>query len=290
MTWQLATAKIYNGSQWVNAAGGADIYAATAGGTDVPVYSNTVTVTASGTTHTKGAWIEVVASTAYTANRLTLQFGANQVTNNNSSALLDVGFGAAGSEVVKIANIGVGFSNGGSMDIPLQIPSGTRIAVRMQSASASKTMTVSALISQTAKTLTINPSSTANTFGANTTTSQGVTFTSANGSKGSWAQITADSGSAAKWAHLSFQGNSNNNWQAYNFTIDIGIGAAGSETVLIPNVRVATSTTETVNWTSAYRQYFVTIPANSRVAVRSQSTGTYSLDVILITVNEVGSL
>lgn len=290
MTWQLATAKIYNGSTWVNATGGADIYAATDGNPDVPTFTSNVTVAASGTAHTKGAWIEVIASTGFAANRITFQFGANQVTNTNSSALLDVGFGAAGSEVVKVANIAVGYSNGGSIDIPLLIPSGTRIALRMQSASAGKTMTAQACIARTAKTLTVDPSGAASTFGANATTSQGVTFTSGNGSKGSWVQVTADSGLASKWAHISIQGNGNNNWQAYNFTVDIGIGAAGAETVIIPNIRVSTTTSEVVTWTSAYRQYFVSIPANSRIAVRSQSTGLYSLDIVVATIAEVGSL
>lgn len=290
MTWQLATAKIWNGSQWVNAAGGADVYSAT-DGTDAPYATSNVTVTASSTTHTKGAWIEVVASAGFTVDRLILQCGANSLSNTNSSTLLDIGTGAAGSETVIVANLAVGYTrNGTSYDIPVRIASGTRIAFRMQSAISSRTMTANVILCRAASTLTVAPSTSVNTFGANTTTSAGVTVTSGNNVKGSWTQITSNAGSAAKYLLIGVQGNSSSGMSNNNMLLDVGVGAAGAETAIVTNYRLAPNAVELIDYTSVFRGYFVTIPASSRLSVRTQATSaTISLDVILYTVNEVGS-
>lgn len=290
MTWQLSTAKIYNGSTWVNAAGGADIYAAT-DGTDAPYSTNNVTITASATPHTKGAYVQIVASTGFAANRVVINCGVNGLSNTNSSALMDFAIGAAGSETVIMENVAVGYSQfGTTYDLPVQIPSGTRLSARMQSAISSRTMTINVAICRTAKTLTVDPSTSANTFGANTATSQGVTVTGAVATKGTWTQITSNSGNAAKCLIVGIQGNSNAAMGAVSFVADIGIGAAGSESVIIPNIRFATNSSEFVNFNSTFRTYFVSIPASSRISVRAQCNPIYSVDFILHTVEQVGSL
>lgn len=294
MTWQLATAKIYNGSTWVNAAGGANLYQAT-DGTDAPYTLATVTATASATPHTKGAWIEVVASTPFACDRIILSLGSTFVSTTNSSCLLDLGTGAAGSETVIASNIGSGYSGGLTYDFPLRIASGTRIAARIQSAVASKTQTVSVALARAASTLTVTPSTDVTVWGADTSTSRGTTVIPGANVKGSWTQITADSGNARQWIAIHIQGASNTAMQGVNHLIDIGRGAAGAETVIVPNIRILTSNSETINYNSLYRTYFVTIPANSRLAVRSQAstasvTSPFYIDVVLFGGEQAGSV
>lgn len=294
MTWQLATAKIYNGSTWVNAAGGSDVYAAT-DGADAPYTIATVTATASATPNTKGAWIEVIASTAITVDRLIVNLGSTFVAGTNSSCLLDIGTGAAGSETVICANLLSGYCGGLTYDIPIRVASGTRIAARIQSAVASKTQTVGVGLGRAASTLTVAPSTSVTVWGSNTANSQGVQVIPGANTKGSWSQITADSGNKKKWLAIGIQGNGNTAMQGVAHLIDIGIGAAGAETVIVPNIRITTSNSETYTYTSYYRTYFLSIPANSRLAVRSQAatasvTSAFYIDANLFGSDESGSL
>lgn len=90
--------------------------------------------------NTKGAWSEVVSSTAYPIRQLLLFF--NLINNTTASAanfLVDVGIGSNGQEQLLISDISVGEQVGSDGlvppvfgPIPISIPSGTRIAVRAQ--------------------------------------------------------------------------------------------------------------------------------------------------------------
>ncbi len=91
--------------------------------------STGTTITASSTANTKGSWIQLIASTSKKTVAILCGFAAP-----NANSLLDVGTGAAGSEVVLLANINVPSNNAASplLLIALRVPSGTRIAARSQ--------------------------------------------------------------------------------------------------------------------------------------------------------------
>lgn len=92
-----------------------------------------VNVPTGGTAHTMGAWTELVASTAIDADLLRLRFGGHYSGGAASPALMDIGVGAAGSEVVILPTIDVGGSDvHHHLLFPVAVPAGSRIAARAQ--------------------------------------------------------------------------------------------------------------------------------------------------------------
>ncbi len=99
--------------------------------------STGTTITASGTANTKGSWTQLIASTSKRAVAITVSLAWGMGVD----MLVDVGTGAAGSEVVLLPNLlhpaaGPRLTHFVFM---IQIPSGTRVAARCQSPTASAT-------------------------------------------------------------------------------------------------------------------------------------------------------
>ena len=192
------------------------------------------TVTASATTHTKGSWAQVIASTASEATALGVNIGNVSATNTDTGMLLDIGVGAAGSEVVRAENIAVGgaivTSNGfGALTVflPMRVASGSRIAVRCQSAGASRTGTVSI-----APYLFGAPHmvpETIDVLGVDTATSRG---TAASGATGSWFEIVASTAKRYRAVMVvpSVIGNSVGTARAIRWTV--GHGTANAESAI----------------------------------------------------------
>lgn len=106
------------------------------------------TATASGSTNTKGSWSEVTSS----LDREVCGFHLNVYSALNSSErnryLFDIGIGSAGSEVVVVPNLhwavygatATSTEQISSLYIPLALPKGARLAVRVQSNVASQVL------------------------------------------------------------------------------------------------------------------------------------------------------
>lgn len=110
--------------------------------------SGGATITASSTTNTKGAYTQLIASTARDYRGLLLDFGKTPAAGDGFN-LYDIAIGAAGSEVIIASNLMVGnMVNAAVVDrqvfLPISIPAGTAISVRMQSTVASNTCTMTA--------------------------------------------------------------------------------------------------------------------------------------------------
>lgn len=108
----------------------------------VAASTNGVTVTAATPANNKGAYAQIaVATRDYAGIALGPMFASAATTTN----LADVAVGAAGSEVVIIPNLPLCQVNqavnypGGVPFFPIEISAGTRISMRMQSATASST-------------------------------------------------------------------------------------------------------------------------------------------------------
>jgi hypothetical protein len=102
---------------------------------------------------------------------------------------------------------------------------------------------------------------------------QGTAITPTTGSKSGWVQLTASTGSFDSYGILiNFNSNSASN-ASRNTMADIGIGAAGSEIVVIENLICAGASTYVVGFNQWY--FFpLLIPAGSRLAIRAQSSVT----------------
>lgn len=103
------------------------------------------------------------------------------------------------------------------------------------------------------------------------TTTQGTTVTPAVGSKGSWAEAIPSLDADTFGLLICINGN-NVSAGSRNSVVDIGIGAAGSEVVLVPDLIGGNAMTYIQNGGGLWYFFPVRIPAGTRVAVRAQGT------------------
>lgn len=250
-----------------------------------------VTATASATPHTKGSWTQVIAATTADVTMLEVQILGTSVAAADSSALLDIGIGAAAAEVVVVANLAAGYrppasgnsvTPAGGYTIPLFIPAGSRVAVRMQSVAISATATVRVKFG-TAPFSKI-PSTSVVTIGANTTTSRGVdlTVTTVN-TKAAYTQITAATTEPFDGFMFGLQGGGDTTLATSTALVDIAVGASGSEVVMINDILVTTGSSETLMVQLPMLSFFrYPVPAGSRLAATvSRASSLDSFDLIL---------
>jgi hypothetical protein len=227
--------------------------------------------TASATAHTKGAWAQLIASTAAEAGLMMIRAESVSTAATETSMLLDIGVGASGSETPIMENLAIGgasasssASNGLLAPLPVRIPSGSRVSCRIQALIPSDTCTVSAtLFAVNARQML--PTS-VDVIGTDTATSRGTAFA---GALNAWTQITASTSQRyrALFAVPSVIGT---DIISFNRDLEIAIGPAGSE-VEIGRVYVDFRNTESVFHDSRffYAPIACDIPAGSRLSVRT---------------------
>lgn len=243
----------------------------------------TATATASATPHTKGSWTEVIATTISPANLVLLYLTVATAANGvDTSTLLDIGIGAAGSEVAIVPDLAVGYAPVGlTYSIPVNIPVGSRVAVRCQSAVISKTVAVQVTFAQ-------NPNgrrsaSSLVSIGVDSATSHGVGLAAPGvaHTKTAWTQIIAATAEPFEAFLVGMQGNADLSFGAGAALVDIGYGAAGSEVVLAPDLPLNMTSTEIITGQSP-NLIPARLPAGTRLAARWQCASTSnSLDVSL---------
>lgn len=217
-----------------------------------------------GSANTKTAWVQQIASLAYSTSGFLLY-----VQNSPSEyQLIDIGIGGAGSEVVVLPNFRVSQALSGTHSnftcfIPLALPAGTRVAIRSQGSAGSKFCRIKLQPMGDAWAGLIAPVRWED-WGANTTNSQGTSYTTGNGSKGSWVQLIAATAFTSKWMYVHIVGNT----APVDISTDIGIGGAGSEVVIIPDLHYTVE-----NLAVTYGPFPYSVPAGSRIAVRGQGNG-----------------
>lgn len=235
--------------------------------------SGMTTVTASATVHTKGPWTELVASCPETS-LLNIRFLQASPATTDTAVLIDIGIGPAGSEVVVVPNMHTGGWNGiPGVILPLAIPAGTRIAARIQSAVASKTIEMQVHCGG-GGVVPADAVGDAITYGADTAASAGTTLTTVGSAnvKGAWTELVAATTRDHRFI-VPFPGKpAGTTVPATNGLIDIGIGPAGSEVVLVPDLYYETYTSEVMTPNNPLLP--CRIPAGTRLSARYQSTGT----------------
>jgi hypothetical protein len=239
--------------------------------------TGSVTVTASATINTKGAWTQLEAATAQDHGMLVIQPDDVQVSATNTSTLLDIGVGAAGAELVILPNVNMGgWGHGTLFSAPLFIPEGSRVAVRIASVIASKafSMRVNFIPCPTMA----DAAQFCETWGASTATSQGTTLTtpSVAGTKTAWQQISAGITRDTSWIAWSLA-NAGTNISANKGGFDIGYGGAGAEQPLVQDARWEQLGTE--QFRPCHFVVPCNLPAGTRLAVRWDSTGTTAASV-----------
>jgi hypothetical protein len=243
--------------------------------------TSATSVTASASAHTKGAWSQLIASTSAETTILTLNV-ANNASATDTAALLDIGVGAAGSETVIVPDIAVGAASNIAIQVPVKIPSGSRIAARAQSVVGSRAITVGTGVNAAtiASDAALIPTS-VDTLGIDTATSTGTVM---SGASGTWVEIVAST-TKDYTAFCLVPSSSDSDIASLTITYDIGVGAAGSE-VAFGQLQFGTINNEIVTGRTAQIVLFgKEVPSGSRIAVRhniATNPGKYDACVIAV--------
>lgn len=226
-------------------------------GADTSVSEGTE-LTSSGSTHTKGSYTELIASTSRGYQGLYVMLGGGV---NGRREMFDIAVGAGGSEQIVLADLWLRLQNDGSLQqfyVPLTVKRSSRISARMQSTNASDLTRIKLI--GVGGTFVGHPGiQVVDTVGADTATTDGTAVVSgASNTKGSWTQIVASTTRRSRWILVAWGVGGTQQ------LMDIGIGASSSEVLLIPNL---------VNRASGDQQAFYSmpcdIPAGTRISART---------------------
>jgi hypothetical protein len=245
----------------------------TSGG-DIPASTTVALVTASATVNTKGAWTDLVTTTpsTFTAILLSVSTGAS-----NQHALMDIGVGASGSEEIIVPDLlfAQPIRVVAPTIIPVHVPAGSRIAIRVSSRTASGTLSVM-MHGIAGNSVLPPPVSTVDAYGISASPVGGTLIdagATAN-TKGAWTQISAATSRHIRSLMIAVTRADNTTTPGGSLAnfMDVGVGASGSEQALITNVRYVTSVATPSLFPAMLPPIPCSIPAGSRLAVRLQSS------------------
>lgn len=234
-----------------------------------------------GSTNTKAAWTEISASTAYAMQGFWVQLYA--ASGAASNALIDIGIGAAGSEIVVVPNLMWKRSASSSSApltayMPISIPAGTRVAARSQGSNATTTVSLG-MICKVATSQSANGYAKGVNHGAVTADSTGTTLTAGTANtKGSYVELVASTAERCNGLLVCVMPNATGTVHS----VDIAVGAAASEVIVIPDFfsRCVGNTTEEGG---NYAFIDISIPAGTRISARTQSsTASATCELVLI--------
>lgn len=245
----------------------------------------TIELISATTDHTKGAWQELVSSSDLDVTSFFI-FGS--YVTYYGRYLLDIGIGASGSEEVIVPNLkitnGAYYENKYYAEIPISIASGTRISARLQCDNGTAKLRCGVVL--TGNQVVTGHSLT--DYGINTSTSDGVTVdpgTTIN-TKGSWVEISSSIDTNARGIFIAV-GVDALSVSDLNFALDIGIGASGSEQVIIPDIPLGVNSDRILVSPEITPVYWIPISEGMRISVRASASGNTSrlLNVSIYCVN-----
>lgn len=225
--------------------------------------------------HVKGAYTQLVASTAFNATGLWVWLHSGTV---NTRWLVDLAIGASGQEDVIIPNMQ--FSAGATTDaagalsayFPIAIGVGSRLAARAQSADAGGVNTRVGLLLMGQGFLPSQPVSIVDTYGAQpgSTITNSIDAGASANTKGAYTEISASTVRPIRYLVLTASYRQRTTTANPHFLVDISVGAAGSEHVLIPNLALTVRPTLDEIWPRYIGTFPVSIPIGTRLAARAQ--------------------
>lgn len=246
-------------------------------------YGRAVTVTAHATPHAKGAWTEIIAATSADATHLVVAPYGTSASATDTRALLDIGVGAAASEVAILSEIPAGFigaslgeSNSMAITFPVSVPKGSRVSARLQALIGGDTATVAVYC------LSMpggrSPSALV-TIGADTAASTSASFMTVSDT---YAQITGSTSQPFRGLIAVPCGGASAGWtNDAAESLTLAVGASGAETALASSPLVTWNNQETLNPASISlgggAAAFVSrhIPAGTRIACKITTGRSY---------------
>lgn len=248
-----------------------------------PSGGTVTTLTASGSTHTKGSYGEIVASTSADASRW--WFNVRNAGTGDRMYLIDLAKGAGGAETVIVAD--VNFDAGADVTVSLNaqmdvdIPASTRLAGRCQSGTGSATVDVWLLAQDRALATISNPV----TYGAVTASSRGTQIDPGGTANTESAYVqysassTADASALCVVAAKNSQGDTIAAFQ--HWRVDVAHGPGGSEVVDITDLTFCCNGTGNHVTPAAQRYPIANIASGTRLAMRAQCSVNTATDRII---------
>lgn len=233
-----------------------------------------VTVTTGGA-HTKGNWAEVEDSLAADCD------GFFVSCNNGGGAarfIFDVGIGAAAAEVVLVPDVLIIFNSqaqyGYPIFCPIGIKAGTRIAVRAQAHVATQTMgvTIQPVAGEMFAPMRKRRATSYGLVLASTTSNCSPDPDNTAHTKGAYDELVASTTNPIELLSVFLVPTAAN--PANQHLIDVAVGAAGSEVVVLPDLWFHGNATTDAYVPPLWGPFPVRIPAGSRIAVREQVSGS----------------
>lgn len=236
-------------------------------------------VTASATANALGSWVELTAGLSYPTDCLDVSIFSGTF---NCDILVDIGIGASGSEVVLVNSLyavaGSAAARCSQYRLPITLPKGTRVAARSRANVGSAAVGV--VVQATSKeTFGVPGSSVVDTYGATTGSSRGTAIdpgATAN-TYGAWTQIVAATARESRWMSIGLGSGNNYVLTVADHLVDIGIGASGSEVVLLPGLYFRANATSDFIYPGTFN-FDVLVPAGARLAARSKCSITDATD------------
>jgi len=245
-----------------------------AGGTGTSFTSNA-------SANTKGSYAQLIAATAFDASMMMLMFSR---ADGGIDYLVDVAIGASGSEVIILSNVlvsgGTGQQYYGSQFFfPVNIPAGTRLAIRSQSTTGTIGLRADIMLFQGGFG-TPETQGFVTTYGANTADSGGVQVDpgGTTNTKGSYSEITSSTTYPIRFLSIVIGNQLNTVRSTQLFLMDVAIGASGSEVIILPDLLINANVSPDVLCPQVYTNLPVQIPAGTRIAVRAASNGNDATD------------
>ena len=239
------------------------------------------TITAHADAHTKGSWVELVASAPFDVTMIGI--GASVTVHGSgtdTSQLTDIGVGASTAEKVLIANIPSGYNalyvpNSLTAWFPIHVPSGTRISARMQATITVDVVDIQLFMFGASSWMSVPAFQTIDTIGALTASSHGTLLSD------SIVEIIASTAEDYKALGFGVDGGGTTSMGNDRF-LELFVGAGAAEKSLINNFKIYTSNAEAVDSSeipSGIIPIEMNIPSGSRLS--AQLSGSLNLGLVL---------
>jgi hypothetical protein len=239
-------------------------------GGQVYASSTLTSVGASITANALGTMTTILASTPFPVYGMELFLGQNAwaASLSNTQALLSIG--VAGTAVAQDVAFGGALAYH-SWYFPLYVPIASSIGVQLRSAVGSKSGLFGVRLFGGGAGL--ESASQAVTYGQVTASSTGTAMTApaSTNTKAAWTTISAATTSPARWILVGISAPPTTSTTAATGFIDIGVGAAGVEGIIIPDIHWSVTSNEDINCAMALC-FPVNLPAGVRLAARYQAT------------------
>lgn len=244
------------------------------------------------TANTKGSYTQIVAATSSDCHAIVISLLC-ALTSYTATNLVDIAVGASGSEQIIIPDILVCSDqwdayNGANLLLPVEIPAGSRIAARCAGSSTSQGISVVAqLMNEEGLIGKVVPGRKVATYGQVAASSRGTAIDpgATVNTKGAFTQLVATTDDDLQGFYLLFGNGGASKSGSGNALVDIAIGGAGAEQVILSNFPIGLDSNSEI-WSPTVSPFFrLRIPAGSRISARAQSSintaGTRTFDLTL---------